>query len=243
MTVYRRPDPIPLNRNRPTAGLALGQVRPDQEDLHYLVARRIFLAIASGAYPEGSILPTEQALAEELRVSRTALREAIKGLTAKGLLETRRRRGTLVLHRSRWNLLDADVIEWLRREDSRAVSEELWETVVSLLPSLASVAASRGAVASLAHARLPKGETELEARTEFLVEIARLAGNRFALSVITRAMQSLLVGDSPFLDAATRGLTADAGRKAAVALRDGDKEQVARILVTALQPSLDTVLA
>ena len=109
MTVYRRPDPIPLHRGRPSGEFALRRVRPEQEDLHHLVARQIFAAITGGHYPEGSILPTEQALSEELGVSRTALREAIKGLASKGMLETRRRRGTMVLDRSSWNMLDVEV--------------------------------------------------------------------------------------------------------------------------------------
>lgn len=207
MTVYRRPDPIPLHRGRPEPGFALGHIRPDQEDLHHLVARRIFFAITAGHYPEGSILPTEQALADELGVSRTALREAIKGLASKGLLETRRRRGTLVLPRSRWNMLDADVLDWLRREDSSAVSAELWEIVVSLLPSLAAIAASRGAVASLRSLRLLQGDDTLESRADFLVAIARGAGNRFAFSVISSAIQNMMTRDRAYLDRVSGDLT------------------------------------
>ena len=234
MTVYRRPDPIPLHRGRPAQGFALGQVRPDQEDLHHLVARRIFLAITAGHYPEGSILPTEQTLADELGVSRTALREAIKGLASKGLLETRRRRGTMVLDRSRWNMLDVDVIAWLRRDDSRAVSEQLWQTIEALLPPLAAIAALRGA-ASLRSSELVSGKMDAEARAEFLVEIARAAGNRFALSIVAAGLDSLLSADRGFLDAATSNLTPARASEIAARIDDRD-EAAASMLQQVLQP-------
>ncbi len=234
MTVYRRPDPIPLHRGRPVQGFALGQIRPDQEDLHHLVARRIFLAITAGHYPEGSILPTEQALADELGVSRTALREAIKGLASKGLLETRRRRGTMVLDRSRWNMLDAEVIAWLRRDDSRAVSEQLWQTIAALLPALAAIAASRG-IASLRASALAGGQTGVEARAAFLVDVARAAGNRFALSIVAGSIDSLLTADCSYFDNMTATLTPDsaAGIAARIAALD---ERAATALAVALHP-------
>lgn len=243
MTVYRRPDPIPLHRGRPPAGFAIGQVRPDQEDLHHLVARRIFLAITAGNYPEGSILPTEQALSEELGVSRTALREAIKGLASKGMLETRRRRGTMVLDRSRWNMLDAEVIGWLRRDDSGAVSEQLWQTVASLLPSLAAIAASRGVTPALRASALAGGRIDVEAKAEFLLELARAAGNKFSLSIVAGALQSLMADDRGFLEDITGGLTAATARQVAALVTAGEADSASRAVNAALQPSRVAVTA
>jgi DNA-binding FadR family transcriptional regulator len=68
--------------------------------------------ILSGHYPEETALPTEAKLAAEFGVSRTALREAIKMLAAKGLLVSRQRAGTIVQQASRWNRLDSDVLDW-----------------------------------------------------------------------------------------------------------------------------------
>ena len=117
MTVYRRPDPIPLRRAAPVAAPGpLAAVRAETEDLNRLAAREIFQAIASGRFAPGAILPNEFELAASLGVSRTALREAIRGLVARGIVETRRKRGTQVLDRSHWNMLDAEVIAWSRRE-------------------------------------------------------------------------------------------------------------------------------
>lgn len=69
--------------------------------------------ILSGHYPEETSLPTEAKLATEFGVSRTALREAIKMLAAKGLLVSRQRAGTIVQPSSHWNRLDVDVLEWM----------------------------------------------------------------------------------------------------------------------------------
>lgn len=61
---------------------------------------------------EGEHLPRESELATLHGVSRQAVREALKVLAAKGLVASRRRAGTSVLPRQRWNLLDPDVLAW-----------------------------------------------------------------------------------------------------------------------------------
>jgi DNA-binding FadR family transcriptional regulator len=68
--------------------------------------------IVSGKVKPGEILPREESLAESLQVSRTALREALKVLSAKGLIESRTGVGARVLEERHWNQLDADVLNW-----------------------------------------------------------------------------------------------------------------------------------
>lgn len=70
-------------------------------------------AIVSGRYPVGESLPAEPLLCEELGVSRSVLREAVKSLVAKGLLTTGPKVGTRVLPEDHWNWFDPDVIAWL----------------------------------------------------------------------------------------------------------------------------------
>ena len=67
--------------------------------------------ILSGNIPEGATLDM-LALREELDVSLTALREALKVLSAKGLVDARQKRGTFVRPRAFWNTLDVDVMRW-----------------------------------------------------------------------------------------------------------------------------------
>lgn len=84
-----------------------------KRSLHVQVAREIARGILSGKLPQGSIIPGEMALCEQFGVSRTALREAVKLLTSKCLLESRPKIGTRVVDRSNWNFLDPQLIEWM----------------------------------------------------------------------------------------------------------------------------------
>ena len=85
-------------------------------------------AVVSGRYPPGTSVPPEPLLGEELGVSRTVVREAVKSLVAKGLLSTGPKVGTRVLPPAEWNWFDPDVILWqshvgLTREFLRDLQE------------------------------------------------------------------------------------------------------------------------
>ena len=70
-------------------------------------------SIIQGVYPEGGGLPSEAELCEQFDISRSATREAVKMLTAKGLLSSRPRQGIRVLPRANWNMFDPDVLSWI----------------------------------------------------------------------------------------------------------------------------------
>ena len=84
-----------------------------KRSLHVQVAREIARSILSGELAQGSIIPGEMALCEQFGISRTALREAVKLLTSKGLLESRPKVGTRVVDRAYWNFLDPQLIGWM----------------------------------------------------------------------------------------------------------------------------------
>ena len=83
-----------------------------QRNLSYLLAEKIAQRVLSGEYPEGAILPGENELGGIFGVSRTAVREAVKTLTAKGMLLPRPRIGTRVMPQSSWNFLDQELLTW-----------------------------------------------------------------------------------------------------------------------------------
>jgi DNA-binding FadR family transcriptional regulator len=85
---------------------------PKVRSAHDLVAQGIGHSIMQGRFPVGSTLPGDAELMGFFGVSRTALREALKTLAAKGLIESKTKVGTKVLSRSKWNMFDADIIEW-----------------------------------------------------------------------------------------------------------------------------------
>jgi DNA-binding FadR family transcriptional regulator len=80
--------------------------------IHRQVVEALAHRIVSGRVAPGDPMPTETELCSELGVSRTILREAMKFLAAKGMVEIRPKIGTRVRTPERWNLLDADVIGW-----------------------------------------------------------------------------------------------------------------------------------
>ena len=69
--------------------------------------------IVTGRLAPGQQLPTEPDLCRSLGISRPSLREGLKSLAGKGLVESRRRRGTMVLGKDRWDVFDSDVLRWM----------------------------------------------------------------------------------------------------------------------------------
>lgn len=129
----------------------IGQRIYSSRSLHGQVVHELGRRIVSGMIPEGETLPNEAELGAEFDVSRTALREGIKVLSAKGLLASRTRTGTKVRPRVEWNMLDPDILAW--RMESGAMDDfalELYEFRRATEPMAASLAAVRATEADLA---------------------------------------------------------------------------------------------
>ncbi|MFI9726132.1 FadR/GntR family transcriptional regulator [Streptomyces sp. NPDC052092] len=114
------------------------------------LARRIL----GGEIPEGATLDLV-ALQSELDVSLTALRESLKVLAAKGMVDARQKRGTFVRARGDWNLLDADVLRWQfeggrTTEADRALLRNLAEVRAIIEPAAVRLAAERRTADDLA---------------------------------------------------------------------------------------------
>jgi DNA-binding FadR family transcriptional regulator len=108
------------------------------------VADTLGSAIITGKYGEHNPVPSEAVLCEQLKVSRSAAREAVKSLAAKGLLTSRARQGIRVLPESEWNLFDADVLRWMRESNpSLELLREFAELRVAVEPQAAMLAAQR----------------------------------------------------------------------------------------------------
>jgi DNA-binding FadR family transcriptional regulator len=81
-------------------------------NFHTFVINEIGHAIVTGKFPVGSVLASDAVMMEQYGVSRTVLREALKTLEAKGLVEARPKVGTRVSPRSRWNYFDPQLLAW-----------------------------------------------------------------------------------------------------------------------------------
>lgn len=86
--------------------------RQSARNFHSYVINEVGRAIVAGEMPVGSSLPNDAEMMDRFGVSRTVLREALKTLEAKGLVEARAKVGTRVLPQSRWNLFDRQVLSW-----------------------------------------------------------------------------------------------------------------------------------
>jgi DNA-binding FadR family transcriptional regulator len=146
-------------------------------------------AIALGEHPQGEPLKAEALLCESFEASRTVLREAVKMLTAKGMLDARPRRGTIVLPESQWNLSDPDILNWmLERKGSLPIIAEFVDMRLAIEPAATGLAALNLNNASrqtlnLAIARMEaaaNGEDDhLDADIAFHVGILEASNNRF----------------------------------------------------------------
>src|SRR4051812_14671678 len=83
-----------------------------KSSLHHQVAQDIGARILRGEFAPGDLLPNEAESCKAYGVSRTAVREAMKMLTAKGLIISRPKIGSRVQPKESWNLLDRDVLVW-----------------------------------------------------------------------------------------------------------------------------------
>ncbi len=112
--------------------------------VHETIVLAIGEDIVRGTIKPGERLPLEAELIARFRASRTAIREAMKVLTAKGLVRARQRAGTKVRPRPEWDLLDADVLSWHNPDTiSNALVGDLVELRQLLEPRAARLAAER----------------------------------------------------------------------------------------------------
>ncbi|MBE7247837.1 MAG: FadR family transcriptional regulator [Actinomycetospora chiangmaiensis] len=173
--------------------------------IHGSVARDLGVAILSGRYAPGDVLPGEIEFAEQLKVSRTAYREAIRILSAKGLVESRPRTGTRVSQRSRWNLLDPDILAWaFEAEPSEAFIRDLFELRMIVEPAAAALAAERRSsldVARMGHALEEMG------RHGLATEAGRAADQTFHDLILEAARNGPLMALSSSIAAAVTWTT------------------------------------
>ncbi|MBE1530221.1 FadR/GntR family transcriptional regulator [Actinomadura algeriensis] len=125
-------------------------VHYSERGLHGQTVQEIARRILTGELAPGDTIDVA-ALGDELDLSLTALREALKVLAAKGLVASRQKRGTFVRPRADWSLLDPDVIRWqFANRDDETFLENLAEVRGIIEPQAARLAARRRTADDLA---------------------------------------------------------------------------------------------
>lgn len=161
--------------------------------LHGQVAHKIGLRIVSGELAPGSVMQTEEAASAELKVSRTAYREAMKVLSAKGLVESRPRAGTRVRSRDQWNMLDPDLLSWsFTTGPNPEFARSLFEIRQMVEPAAAALAAERAIAGDLdtieealtgMKERDPASRDAIQADLAFHLGILAASGNELLVSL------------------------------------------------------------
>lgn len=183
----------PMPAKKASAKIDLPE-RGNKLRLHGTVARDLGIQIVSGRLKPGQLLDNEIAASERLRVSRTAYREAIRILSAKGLVHSRPKVGTQVAERDDWHLLDTEVLAWIFETDpDETLLADLFELRKIVEPGAAAVAATRRTHADLAAMqRALKDMTDHSLTTEagrladreFHSVLLHASGNAFLISMI-----------------------------------------------------------
>mgnify|MGYP001547219447 CR=1 FL=1 len=167
--------------------------------LHGKIARDIGIAIVSGRYKPGSVLGGEIESSLELKVSRSAYREAVRILAAKGLVESRPKVGTKVSQREYWHLLDPDVLSWVFAGDpDENLLKNLFELRQIVEPAATALAASRR---NENHLRCMQAALERMAAHTLQTEVGQLADRDFHAALLHAA-------GNAFIASLTRGIVA-----------------------------------
>jgi len=205
-------------------------------NLHGQIAEHLGTRVTSGELRPGEILPTEAILGVSLGVSRTAIREAIKVLSAKGLIEVRRKTGSRVRPQREWNALDPDVISWqFSGEGLPSAIFDLQDLRKIIEPAAARLAAKRATPADIleigtAYSEMAQatGNTaaSVEADLRFHLAILEATHNSFMRpfgSLIQAALRASFRLTNVDLAAYRRSLLRH--RKVFTAIRDGSPEE------------------
>ncbi|WP_440874099.1 FadR/GntR family transcriptional regulator [Thalassotalea sp. PLHSN55] len=164
-----------------------------KHNLTYQLAHDLGTAIVIGKYKIGDSLPTEAELCIEYDVSRSATREAVKMLSAKGLIASRPKKGIRVLPESNWNMFDTDVLGWiLSSNPSLSLLKSFTEVRAAIEPqaaALAAVNATYDDLEAIEHAlsRMEAAEKglddSLDSDIAFHTSILQASGNPFIVQL------------------------------------------------------------
>jgi DNA-binding FadR family transcriptional regulator len=183
-----------------------------------LIAGDLGAKIVSGRLGAGTILDGEVEASGQRQVSRSAYREAVRILRAKGLVESRPKTGTMVSAIEKWHLLDPDVLSWMcSRDPSPQLLISLFELRIMVEPEAAAFAAQRRSQAQLY--AMADALTEMERETLQTAE-GRAADRIFHSTLLAASQNAFLatlsssvaaaVDLSTFFKQRTQRLTRDA---------------------------------
>lgn len=180
--------------NRPASRATAG--------LHGMVVEKLGFLIASGEFKAGDILPNATELSARLSVGRSVLREGLKVLSGKGMIEARPKTGTRVRPRSEWNHLDPDLLAWRYIAPSAEDVGSIFDLRRAIEPAAATMCAKRADPEQIARLNAILVEMELAADDSdrfaspdlaFHQTLLRGTGNELIASLASVVEMALLI--------------------------------------------------
>lgn len=172
---------------------------------HITIARSLGVDVVTGVHAPGDVLASELELARLHNVSRSVIREALRMLAAKGLVDSKPRAGTRVRARRDWNLLDPDLLAWMfEGSPPPAFVRMLFELRMIVEPAAAELAAQRRTPAQLS---LMGHALESMAVHGLATEAGRAADQQFHIVLLEAAGNDLLASLSGSIAAAVHWTT------------------------------------
>jgi DNA-binding FadR family transcriptional regulator len=177
--------------------------------------------IVRGGYPSERPLPPEPALCAAFSVSRTVIREAVKVLQEKGLVQIRQGSGTMVTSPAVWNMLDESVLAaTIAQDESMSIFDDVVATRRVLESDMASVAARLAGKDTLDQLRVVVDRMDAlvddhvaygEQDWAFHDAIMQASGNRIARAVV-RGLESQVVNTARYTGRTERALCVASNR-------------------------------
>ncbi len=219
-------------------------------NLTYALLEAVGKSIVAGRF-DSNPFPTEADLAKQYAVSRSVTREAVKMLTAKGLLAARPRKGTTVQPSRAWNLFDPDVLRWMMERNFSLELlrdfNQLRHAIEPMAAALAARAATPEGIAKVkaAYQRMLDAETgrdePLEADTAFHIAILEASNNPFYAQL--GDMVSIALKTSIRFTNRVKGASSLEEHRAVLAAIEARDPEAARAAMTALIDSVFALLA
>jgi DNA-binding FadR family transcriptional regulator len=214
-------------------------------------------AIVAGRYAVGASIPPEPVLCQELGVSRTVVREAVKSLIAKGLMTTGPKVGTRVLSEDHWNWFDPDVIIWQSKagltpeflrdlQDLRRVVEPAAMRLAAERATAQDIAEVEAAYAGMKHA-VEHGGDYVTHDLRFHQGLLRASRNRMLVQM-SKALGALLRTSFEIStrrkDGPVQSLPLHRAVLDAVIAHQPDEAEIAiRVLIDSAKEDIEAVLA
>lgn len=223
-------------------------------NLSHRVTQELGRAIVGGDYDPGEGLPTEAELCIRFGVSRTAVREAVKMLSAKGLVSSKPRQGIMVLPEETWNLFDSDLLQWLLEGNpSLTVLKEFFQMRIAIEPEAAALAARHARPARIEaigdalermEASSLQADASRSADIDFHVAILYASENRFYIQMrdFVRTALNVSIRHTNAAVASYEGVLEDHA-KVFHAIQRGNAERARNAMISLIDDTLGVIEA